>query len=101
MPKRQLVPLPGQPPMDSQRWPNLFAQGEAEVLFSHRGWAAVLADLKDKVRELSDDIVHRVPSTPEANAELNFFRGKVAAFEDLLGLGEEWEQWKKTQKELK
>jgi hypothetical protein len=51
------------------------------------------------VAELSGNIVHAVPATAEKNAELNFFRGKVAAFEDLLGLAEELEDWKKTQKE--
>ncbi len=67
----------------------------------HRSFLLLLADLREKVGQLSDDIVHNIPATAEKNAEMNFFRGKVSAFEDLLGLAQELEEWKKALKERK
>jgi hypothetical protein len=64
------------------------------VLLSQPGWAVLLSDLQDKADSLSYQIVHKIPSTDEAVAGENFLRGKVSAFEDLLGLAEELKQWK-------
>src|SRR6266705_2942650 len=95
--RRNKVPQPGTPPTNSFRWFNLFASAEqAEELLRSSGWALLAADLKDKVAQHSNDIVHGIPATAEANAQMNFFRGKVAAFEDLLGLAEELKEWEKS-----
>jgi len=50
------------------------------------------------VAQHSADIVHGITSSAEKNAEMNFWRGKIAAFEDLLGLAEDLADWKKRDK---
>jgi hypothetical protein len=100
MPKRRKVPLPGTDPTSSYRWSTLFANvEEAEALLLQPGWRLLQSDLMDKAAQHSNDIVHGIPATAEKNAEMNFWRGKVAAFEDLIGLAEELEEWKKALKE--
>jgi hypothetical protein len=56
----------------------------------------VLSDLRDKAASHSYDIVHGLPQTGADEAEQNFLRGKVSAFEDLIGLAEEYRDWKET-----
>ena len=86
-------------PNQSLRWPSLFADPEkAESLFSAEGWKELLADLRAKNEESSDEIVHNVPYTPEQIAVQNVQRGACLVMEDLLGLEEEYRKWKKEQK---
>jgi hypothetical protein len=86
-------------PTSSLRWPNLFKEIEvAEVLVVRPEWAVLLADLRLLASEAGDFILHNVPTTDAATAEQNFFRGKIAAFEDLLGLAEEVREWKEKHK---
>ena len=80
---------------ESLRWPILFKDPEkAESLFSGPGWAELLADLRAKHAELSENIVHNVPYTAEQIATQNFDRGQCSIAEDLLGLEEEFKHWK-------
>lgn len=51
-------------------------------------------DLRARKEELSDEIVHDVPYTPEQIAMQNFNRGCCSVVEDLLGLEEEYRKWK-------
>ena len=84
-------------PSTSKRWPNLFANEQAvEALVHSPEWAVVLADLRDKVAVHSYDIVHGLPKNSVDEAEQNFMRGKVSAFEDLIGLAEEYREWKES-----
>jgi hypothetical protein len=50
------------------------------------------------VDDLTFQLIHKIPSTEEARAGENFWRGKISAFEDLLGLAEELKEWKESQK---
>lgn len=54
----------------------------------------LLADLRDKVQAHSYEITHGVPRSEVDVAEQNFLRGKISAFEDLIGLAEEYREWK-------
>lgn len=58
----------------------------------------LLADLSLKVADHQYQLVHDIPATAEALAKQNFFRGKIAAFEDLLELKDELKQWKEEHK---
>jgi hypothetical protein len=62
------------------------------------GWETLLADLRARKEELTDEIVHDVPYTPEQIAMQNFNRGCCSVVEDLLGLEEEYRKWIKEQK---
>jgi hypothetical protein len=46
------------------------------------------------VEELGHDIIHKIPYTPEQIATDNFWRGKISAYEDLIGLAEESKEWR-------
>jgi hypothetical protein len=48
------------------------------------------------VAEHSRDIVHGIPKNEVDVAEQNFLRGKVSAFEDLLELAQEYQEWKES-----
>lgn len=58
----------------------------------------VLADLAGKVEEFSHEITHGIPKNSVDEAEQNFMRGKISAFEDLIGLAEEYKEWKESKK---
>jgi len=86
-------------PSQSQRWPNLFGNAEqAEVLLQEPSFQLLLADLQRVVEQRSHEIIHNVPYTQEAKDADNYWRGKISAFEDLLGLAEELREWKESQK---
>lgn len=59
-----------------------------------RGWSLLLVDLKAKVSELAHDVVHGVAPTMEVLAEQNFWRGKISAFEEIIELADELQQWR-------
>jgi hypothetical protein len=50
------------------------------------------------VEDLSYRLVHQLPKGEEARLEQAFWRGKIAAFEDLLLLKDEWKRWKGSEK---
>lgn len=80
---------------ESFRWPALFANPEVpERLFLEQGWQLLEQELREKSETLAHSIVHKLPVTMEAHAEQNFQRGKLAAYEDLLGLREELKEFK-------
>ena len=80
---------------ESLRWPKLFGNPEqGQSLFQTKGWEALLLDLKAKAEELSHKIIHEVPVSMDDAATQNFYRGKVAAYEDLLGIAEELGSWR-------
>ena len=62
---------------------------------AHPAWAALLRDCQGKVEEYSYKVIHGIPVTSKDEAEQNYLRGKVGAFEDLLGLAEELKEWRK------
>ena len=83
----------------SLRWPQLFKDPEAvESLLSVEGWKVLLADLRDRKEALSEGIVHDIPHSQENMATQNFDRGCVSVVEDLLGLEEEYRNWKEQTK---
>jgi hypothetical protein len=94
MAKRSNLPPPGADPTSSYRWSKLFENVEAaEDLFHSPGWLLLLQDLKGKVDEHSAQVVHGLPVERKHDAEQCFFRGKIAAFEDLEGLSEELKEF--------
>lgn len=58
----------------------------------------LLADLRLVVEERGYEIVHGIPKNDADVAEQNFLRGKISAFEDLIGLAEEYREWKESKK---
>src|SRR5437879_2670368 len=100
MPKRKTQGHPqAADPNLSLRWPNLFSSAEqVEALLHFPPWAVLLADLVGKVEEFSHDITHGLPKNDVDTAEQNFMRGKISAFEDLIGLAEEYKEWKESKK---
>lgn len=84
---------------DSFRWPNLFAHlDEAALLFQSQGWEHLLADCQEALQDLAAQVVHKIPTTKEAEAEQNFLRGKIAQLEDFIELHKDFEHWKKARK---
>ena len=96
MPKRQHN-LPT--PENSLRWPALFRDPElAALLFLAPGWVKLVEDCQAKAEDLRYKIVYNVPTTPEATMEQTFWRGKVAALEDIIGLEKDLKEWRQTHK---
>lgn len=84
---------------ESLRWPNAFANLEAmQSLAQHRGWAHLLADLRELHQQLSHRIVHEIHPTPEGQAEQNFMRGEIIVCERLLEFEEEMKEWQESSK---
>lgn len=82
-------------PSQSLRWPMLFAKDSGlEALLHYQEWEVLLRELQDKVNSYSYDIGHGIPKNEVDVAEQNFLRGKISAFEDLIGLAEEYREWK-------
>ena len=100
MPKRKMQGHPqAVDPTQSRRWPNLFNSAEqVEALLHFQPWEVLLADLALRVEEFSHDITHGIPKNETDVAEQNFMRGKISALEDLIGLAEEYKEWKESQK---
>jgi hypothetical protein len=63
------------------------------------GFQALLADCRDKAEKMSWTVVHTLPTTPEAHVEQSFFRGKITAYEDFLGIAEDLKTFLEAQKE--
>lgn len=81
--------------LQSGRFPNLFKDPEkAESLFSAEGWRELLADLRARRKEFSEEVVQNVPFTAEQQALQNFARGRCAEDDDLIELEEEYKRWK-------
>lgn len=59
---------------------------------------ALLKDCQEKAEAEGYKIIHGIPPDAKAVAEQNFFRGKISAWEDLLGLAEELKVWRKPTK---
>jgi hypothetical protein len=44
---------------------------------------------------LAFKVTNQVPTTPDAVAIQNFWRGKIAAYRDLFAIAEELKEWKR------
>lgn len=100
MAKRKPHPLEAAAdPSRSKRWPNFFGNEQAvEALLHSPEWPVLLADLRAVVEERGYEIVHGIPKSDADVAEQNFLRGKISACEDLIGLEEEYREWKEQKK---
>jgi hypothetical protein len=54
--------------------------------------------LRAKVEDSTYEVIHGIPKSEVDVAEQNFMRGKISAFEDLIGLAEEYKEWKEPKK---
>ena len=89
-------------PEVSFRWPHLLADPEqVDRLLANPEWQVLCQDLMQLLEERQSEVIHKLPTTMEAQAQENFLRGKISVYEDLLGLKEEAEQWKQTLKKGK
>lgn len=100
MPRRKILPKDNLvvDPSISLRFPNLFASDRGAEVLEHPEWQLLLADLQKWVEDLSYRLVHQLPEGENARLEQAFWRGKVAVFEDLIFLKEEYQKWKAGEK---
>ena len=99
---RPAVPLPGQEPTQSYRWPNFFDDlGEAEELLNSPGWLRLLQDLQAKAAEFGSQIVHGLPVDRKSDMEQSFIRGKISMCEDLRDLAQDLKEWMESKKKRK
>lgn len=83
---------------ESFRWPKLFERAElAGLLFLAEAWPKLVEDCCNRAENLKFKVVHNIPTTKEAEAEQNFQRGQIAAFEDFIGLEQELKEWRNRQ----
>lgn len=58
----------------------------------------LLEDCQAKAEELSYKIAHNIPENEMAEKQMNYYRGRLSVFEDLLGLAQELKEWKEAHK---
>ena len=68
-------------------------------MLASEGFRALLADCKAKAEAMSSQIVHTIPADEQGNREQFYWRGKVVAYEDFLGIAEDLKTFLEAQKE--
>lgn len=90
-PDKEMIP-------DLRRWPNLYSNAEeAADLLNHPGWILLLRDLQEsrgRVDSLKHMVLYDLPADEIAERKQMFFRGKIAAYEDVINLAKDLKEWK-------
>ena len=102
MPNRKQAQAQAETTLDSRRWPNLYGDVElAAELVHSRGWTLLLQDLLEsqgRVNTLKHITIYNVPRDEAAEKIQCFYRGKIAAYEDVINLAKDLKQWKERDK---
>lgn len=83
---------------DSRRWPNLYSELEqAAELVHSQGWTLLLKDLqgsRGRLDNLKRMTLYSIPKDEAAEKIQCFYRGKIAAYEDVINLAKDLKEWK-------